>query len=227
MRETVLWGQHVDEYQQMFGLSDSDIHSRLLEYGCGATAVNAQLHARGQSIISCDPLFTFDKLRLDQSVQSTFDEAVQHLNVAHEQYDFSYYGGLTSLIAKRRQGIDRCLADYEAGRMEKRYLPLEHDALPFEDFSFDLALCSHFLFVSIDEQDVDFHLRCIRELARVAKEVRIFPLIDESGQPSPALGPSLLGLQQENYGVEIRKVDYQLQRGGNAMLRVWALECQV
>lgn len=227
MRETILWGQHIDEYQQMFGLADSDINARLLEYGCGATAVNAQLHARGRTVISCDPLFSLDQERLDQSVQSTFDEAVQHLNIAHDQYDFSYYGNFTSLIAKRREGISTCLADYEVGRMEKRYLPLEHDALPFEDFSFDLALCSHFLFVSVEEQDVDFHLQCIRELARVAKEVRIFPLIDGSGQPSPVLGPVLLGLQQANYGVEIRKVDYQLQLGGHAMLRVWALECQV
>lgn len=227
MREMALWGQHIDEYQQMFGLSGSDINSRLLEYGCGATAVNAQLHARGQTVISCDPLFSLDKSHLERAVQSMFDEAVRHLNTNPEQYDFSYHGSFTSLMAKRREGISTCLADYDLGRMEKRYLSLEHDALPFEDFSFDFALSSHFLFASIEEQDVDFHLQCIRELARVAKEVRIFPLIDENGQPSPVLGPVLLGLQQANYGVEVRKVDYQLQFGGHAMLRVWALECQV
>ena len=227
MREAVLWGHHLDEYQQMFDLLDSDLNSRILEYGCGATAVNAQLHARHQSIISCDPLFSLEQGSLSQTVQLTFDESVDHLYSIRAQCDFSHYGSLDALIAKRREGVAECLADYELGRIEERYLPLDHDALPFEDFSFDFALSSYFLFTSLEDQDADFHLQCIRDLARVAKEVRIFPLIDGNGQPSPMLGPVLLGLQQANYGVEVRKVDYQLQLGGHAMLRVWARECQV
>ena len=70
-------------------------------------------------------------------------------------------------------------------------------------------------------------MRVIRELARVAKEVRIFPLIDRHGQPSPFLGPVLLGLQEGNYGVEVKEVPYHLQPKGNAMLRVWAQQCQL
>ena len=99
--------------------------------------------------------------------------------------------------------------------------------MPFENFSFDLAISTNYLFSSISPQGTDFHLQCIRELTRVAKEVRIFSLMDRDGQPSPLIGPVLLGLQQANYGVEIRTVDYQLQQGDQAMLRVWALECVV
>ena len=99
--------------------------------------------------------------------------------------------------------------------------------MPFADFTFDFALSSHYLFADLDDQDVDFHLQAIRELARVAKEVRIFPLIDRHGQPSPFLGPVLLGLQQEGYGVEVREVKYYLQPKGNAMLRVWAQQCHI
>lgn len=225
MRESVLWGHHFSEYQQMFNFVDMDINSRILEYGCGATAVNAELHARHQTIVSCDPLFSLQNEKLNHTVLSTFEEAVQHLKNAKDQYDFSHYGSMEALIEQRREGIAECLADYEKGQMEKRYLPLDHEALSFKDFSFDYALSSHFLFSALEEQDVDFHLHCIRELARVAKDVRIFPLIDRSGQPSPLLGPVLLGLQQTNYAVEVHEVDYQLQLGGHAMLRVWAREC--
>jgi len=37
----------------------------------------------------------------------------------------------------------------------------------------------------------------------------------------------LLGLQQENFGVEVREVSCALYPEGNAMLRVWAQECEV
>ena len=99
--------------------------------------------------------------------------------------------------------------------------------LPFDNFTFDFALSAQYLFTKMDEQDVDFHLNILRELARVAKEVRVFPLIDSHGEPSPLLGPVLLGLNQEGYGVEVRNVDYQLHPKANAMLRVWARQCQL
>ncbi len=113
------------------------------------------------------------------------------------------------------------------GKSEGRYVGITEYLLPFADFSFDFALSAHYLFADLDDQDVDFHLHVIKELARVAKEVRIFPLIDRHSQTSPFLGPVLLGLQQDNYGVEVREVPYHLQPGGNAMLRVWAQECHI
>lgn len=107
-----------------------------------------------------------------------------------------------------------------------RCQPINNGALPFSDFAFDLALCPHYLFVDDGSLCVDTHLQLIYELARVAKEVRIYPLIN-NGLPSPELGPVLLGLQQENYGVEVRDVTSSLQPNGNAMLRVWAQQCHV
>lgn len=99
--------------------------------------------------------------------------------------------------------------------------------LPYADFAFDFALCSHYLFRDLDEQSTDVHLQVIRELARVAKEVRVAPLINHEGNPSEFLGPVLLGLQQDNYGVEVRNVDVEPQQNVNAMLRVWAQQCML
>jgi hypothetical protein len=39
------------------------------------------------------------------------------------------------------------LEDYEQGKSEGRYVDAELPALPFPDASFDLALCSHLLFL--------------------------------------------------------------------------------
>ncbi len=119
------------------------------------------------------------------------------------------------------------LSDAELTSKLLEYVPVSGCPLPFTDFEFDFALSSHYLFVDLHAQDVDFHLKIIRELARVAKEVRIFPLTDRHGQLSPFLGPVLLGLQKEGYGVEVRDVSSDLQSNGNAMLRVWAQQCQL
>ncbi|WP_133130285.1 class I SAM-dependent methyltransferase [Legionella yabuuchiae] len=227
MRELVLWGHHVEEYREMFDLSWSDFDKRILEYGCGPSAINSELNESTNHVVSCDPLFTLDKSTLFTKVSLIFDDMVANVKQDQDKFDFSRYNGLESLIAKRRQGIQEFFADYEQGRVESRYVPVKDITLPFADFSFDVALSSHYLFADLDDQDVSFHLKVIKELARVAKEVRIFPLIDRDGQPSPFLGPVLLGLQQENYGTEVREVQYALQQQGNAMLRVWAQQCDV
>ena len=227
MRKLVLWGHHVDEYREMFALSTADISTRLLEYGCGASAVNAELHDEGMLADSCDPLFILDKATLATQVSLLFEDMVERVSRDQDKFDFSHYGSLDALVSRRRQGMEKFFVDYERGKAEKRYLPVIDHMLPFGDFTFDFALSSHYLFADLDDQDVDFHLNAIRELARVAKEVRIFPLIDRHGQPSPFLGPVLLGLQQEGYGVEVREVKYYLQPKGNAMLRVWAQQCQL
>ena len=58
--------------------------------------------------------------------------------------------------------------------------------LPFVDHQFDVALCSHFLFLYDRIFNLDFHIAAIEEMIRVAKTVMIFPLISLStGLTSP------------------------------------------
>ncbi|KTC65580.1 SAM-dependent methyltransferase (plasmid) [Legionella adelaidensis] len=227
MRKLVLWGHHVDEYQEMFDMTRADFNSSILEYGCGPSAINSELHKSNSHIVSCDPLFNLDKNKLINEVEQIFQKMVKRVEQDEEKFDFSSYGGLSGLIEKRKQGMKECFEDYNQGKEEKRYRSESGLELPFPDFTFDFALSSHYLFAALDNKDVDYYLQAIRELARVAKEVRIFPLVDRFGQLSPFVGPVLLGLQQENYGVEIREVAYRLQPKGNAMLRVCAQQCAV
>ena len=227
MRKLVLWGHHVDEYKAMFDLSDEAIRSRILEYGCGPSAINAMLHATSPLMVSCDPLFRLSQADLMLKVTALFERRVKQVLTDRDQFDVRQYGGVDAFIAHRRAGMSAFFADYEAGLAVGRYISRPKDHLSFMDATFDYALCSHYLFADPETQSVDFHVQVITELARVATDVRIFPLIDRIGQPSPLLGPVLLGLQQENYGVEVREVAYPLYPAGNAMLRVWAQQCMV
>lgn len=227
MRKRVLWGHHVSEYKEMFDISDASLQANLLEYGCGASAVNTELHQQGTTMVSIDPLFALSKPELIQKVTDGFDERAEQVLADQTQFNVDNYGGMDAFLASRRAGIDIFFADYNAGVEEGRYQALVDGALPFDNFAFDLALSSHYLFANAADDAVAYHLETIQELARVAKEVRIFPLIERAGTPSVLLGPVLLGLQQANLGAEVREVSCALYPEGNAMLRVWAQECEV
>ncbi|MDF1929347.1 hypothetical protein PGH45_03725 [Legionella pneumophila] len=180
-----------------------------------------------KGVVSCDPLFVLDKDTLLAKAKMIFANMAEEVRQHQDQFDFSRNGSLDKLLQERQEGMKQFFADYEQGKADGRYLGLTDYHLPFADFTFDFALSSHYFFADLDYQTVDFHLIAIRELARVAKEVRIFPLIDREGNTSQFLGPVLLGLQQENYGVEVREAAFHLHKSGNAMLRVWAQQCVV
>ncbi len=67
---------------------------------------------------------------------------------------------------------------------------------------------------------MDFHLASIEEMCRVAAEARVFPLLQGYGRRSPHLQPVVGRLRELGYHVEVIRVSYELQRGGDEMLAV-------
>ena len=118
------------------------------------------------------------------------------------------------------EAMETFLADFEAGKREGRYLPHALPALPFADAQFDLALCSHFLFLYTDHLSCEFHCQAIREMCRVAGEARVFPLVDLEGRPSAYLESVCEELRGVGYSCEVLAVPYEFQRGADRMLRV-------
>jgi uncharacterized SAM-dependent methyltransferase len=76
------------------------------------------------------------------------------------------------------------------------------------------------LFLYSEQLSKDFHIDSIKELCRVAEEVRIFPLLELGSRRSRHLELVLKALKQQGYSVEILPVEYEFQRGGNEMIRV-------
>jgi hypothetical protein len=116
--------------------------------------------------------------------------------------------------------MNHFLADYTDGLGQGRYIEASLPSLPFEDGCFDLALCSHFLFLYGEHLSLDFHMHSILELCRVATEVRIFPLIELDNNPSRYLGKLSDKIQELGGAFEIEEVAYDFQKGGNCMARI-------
>ncbi len=83
-----------------------------------------------------------------------------------------------------------------------------------------MALCSHFLFLYTSHLGEAFHVSAVREMCRVATEVRIFPLLKLGGSPSPYVDAVADDLRTSGYHVLVETVQYEFQRGGNQMMRI-------
>ncbi len=114
----------------------------------------------------------------------------------------------------------RFLRDYSTGCECGRYLAAEMPRLPFEDRAFELALCSHFLFLYSDQLSEQFHVDSVVELCRVADEVRIFPIVGLGNVPSRHVEVVRSVMERSGRKVRIERVPYEFQRGGDQMLRI-------
>ena len=135
-----------------------------------------------------------------------------------EQFLWNHYKTPDNLASLRMQAMTRFLEDYQTE--PSRYVASALPNLPFHDDAFDLALCSHFLFLYSEQLDRDFHQRSVIEMLRVANEIRIFPLLGLTVQTSAHLEPVMAMLGAQGYDCQIETVAYEFQRGGNKMLRI-------
>jgi hypothetical protein len=214
------WGRSFDEYRRMFALTDADLKGPIAGCGDGPASFNAEMFERGHRVISFDPLYQFAAGEIRRRIEVTYPRLVEWVrhNRAAFVWDATRSPGELGRI--RMAAMDRFLADYEAGRTQGRYVVASLSHLPVADRRFDLALCSHFLFLYGEQFPLAFHIDALLEMTRIATEVRVFPLLDLAGRPSCHLEPVMAALGERGFSVVVERVPYEVQRGGDQMLRV-------
>ena len=213
-------GRSYDEYVEMFALTSTDLAGRILGCADGPASFNAIHSANGGSVVSADPLYDFSAEQIHHRIDETFSEAMRQVRINESEFVWDRIGSVDELAHVRMQAMNRFLEDYPKGKSDGRYVPCGLPDLPFEAGTFDLALCSHYLFLYSAQLSSAFHMRSIRELCRVAAEVRIFPLLEMGSVNSRHLDTVWGNLQDSGYDCSVETVPYEFQRGGNAMLRV-------
>jgi hypothetical protein len=219
--KVVLWGRSFNEYRRMFSLSEEELSLTTIGCGDGPAGFNAEATRRGAHVISCDPIYRLERSEIQERIAATYDQIVEQTRRnAHEFVWRDDIRTVEELGQVRMDAMRMFLEDYDAGKAAGRYVEAELPALPFPDAAFDLALCSHFLFLYSSQLGEAFHRAAVREMCRVAGEVRIFPLLALGGQRSPFVDGCVRDLRQEAYDVSIEVVPYEFQRGGNQMMRI-------
>lgn len=218
LEKVVPFGRSLDEYVQMFHLTKSDLHKRILGVGDGPASFNAEATKIGVQVTSIDPIYQFSGDEILKRFNEMVDNIIDQVKASPDDWIWSYHKSPENLRWNRVQAINKFISDYEQGKKAKRYQIGELPKLNFQDKEYDLALCSHFLFLYSDHHDYQFHFDAIKEMLRVSQEVRIFPLLTLMLQRSPYLDRITQELQELGYTVSIVKVEYELQKGGNEML---------
>ena len=213
------WGRAYAEYIRMFHLEQADLGRRILGCADGPAEFNAGMYNRGRSMVSVDPIYRFSRDQLSDRIRDTYDIVLEQTRKHRHLFRWSSIPNVETLGQLRMAAMQEFLDDYAAGLEQNRYIAAELPSLPFANSSFDLVLCSHFLFLYSDHLDLGFHLRAIEEMLRIGNEVRIFPIVDMNAEKSAHLKPvtdhfAKLGTTQQV------TVDYEFQIGANQMLVV-------
>ena len=220
LEQIVPWGRSFDEYRSMFALSSDDLALRILGCGDGPASFNAEAARRGMAVTSCDPIYRWETVHIRERIVATYDQILDQTRRNSDEFVWTSIRSIDELGHVRMAAMEAFLDDYRQGRADGRYVEAELPTLPFADRSFDLALCSHLLFLYSVQLGEEFHRDSLRELCRVAREVRVFPLLALGGQRSPYVDLSIADLRESGHDVSIESVPYEFQRGGNQMVRI-------
>ena len=220
LENVVPWGRSYTEYVSMFALSENDLHSRILGCSDGPASFNSVLTRDGGRVVSVDPVYGFSPDEIKCRIDLTFSEIIEQTKKNRDEFVWTTIRSIEELGRIRMDAMERFLLDFPAGHEEGRYIDASLPSLPFMDREFRIALCSHFLFLYSQHLTLEFHLQSLRELCRVAEEVRIFPLLELGAVTSRHLEPLKQQLTREGFMISVENVPYEFQKGGNRMMKI-------
>ena len=214
----VPWGRSFEEYRSIFTLTEDDLQKRILGCGDGPACFNAELTLRGGKVVSVDPGYQFSADQISSRIDEVFPQIMSQMDQNEDSYIWESINDVPELGRVRMDAMRRFLADYDSGLAVGRYVCASLPSLPFDDQQFDLALCSHFLFLYSDHFDLEQHILAMKELCRVAAEVRVYPLLSLDGDQSKYLPAVIEALEGDGIRTSLQAVNYQFQRGATKML---------
>lgn len=219
LSKVVPWGRSLNEYRQMFSLSADDLRKKILGCADGPASFNAELTSFGGNVVSVDPIYHFDARQIRARIDEAYPQIMEQVTKKMGDYVWKHIRSVEELGQVRMNAMLTFLADYEQGKASVRYIDASLPRLPFASAEFDLALCSHYLFLYSEQVDQEQHILSMQELCRVAREVRVYPLQSiGDNQVSPHLQPVISALSDEGIAVSLVPVAYEFQKGATEML---------
>lgn len=218
VHDVAVIGRTFEEYLAMFDIEPPDLEGeRILDCPSGAGSFVAGAADRGVSVVGADRAYRRPPTELARRCRSDTAAVADQLPEKRDLFTWEFYESVERRIELLERACESFLADYrtESGG---RYVAGALPDLPFPDDAFSLALSAHLLFLYDNRFDRTFHAASLRELARVAREVRVYPLQGLDAEPSALLEGVLEGLKLEGYDVDIRSIPFEFQRGSTEQL---------
>lgn len=213
-------GRSFAEYVKMFNLNQEELKLKILDCAAGPSSFNYEANVNGGRVISIDPIYEFSADEIRKRIDETFEDIMSQAEKNMDRFVWQMIKNVQELRDIRKKAMDLFIWDFERGKKESRYLTMELPELGFDDLTFDIALCSHFLFLYSEILSYEFHQKSISEMLRVSKEIRIFPLVDLNSKTSDYVSPIIDYFSSKGYNVQITTVDYHFLKGANQLLTI-------
>jgi len=217
LKNVVPWGRNLEEYTEIFKLTDSDFSGKIISFGDGPASFNSETTKLGRNVVSLDPIYQFSKKDLKQRISETKETVIEQTKANQHNFIWKNIESVEELEQIRMNAMANFIDDFELGKMQERYIYHElPNATKYKDLTFDLGLSSHFL-ILYSQLGLDFHIQSITEMLRICKEIRIFPILNLNAVKSEVLDEIIRHFNSD-FVVNIESVDYEFQKNGNEML---------
>lgn len=197
------------EYEKMFMLQASDlIGQRVLDVAGGASSFTTEARQLGIAAEAVDPLYEKSPSAIEELGMQEIELVAAKMAKLTDVYDWSFYGSVEKHKAGRIHALQKFIEDFSSAEGAARYHTASLPSLPFGAESFDLVMCSHFLFLYEAQFDYTFHLAAIRELLRVCKpggEVRLYPLMSFRTMEYSRLTDLISEMERDGFTVQKRE----------------------
>jgi len=217
LKNVVPWGRTLEEYVQIFKLTDSDLKGKIINFGDGPASFNSEMTKLGKTVISLDPIYQFTESKLKERIDETKETVMEQMKANQENFVWKNIKNIEELEQTRMSAMATFLEDFELGKKQQRYIYHElPNPTKYNDSEYDLGLSSHFL-ILYSQLGLDFHIKAITEMLRICKEIRIFPILNLDAKKSEVLD-EIINHFDPNFIVNIKSSDYEFQKGGNKTL---------
>lgn len=218
LEDFLITGRTFDEYTAMFDLDIEALRGKkILDCPSGASGFVAEALRHDIDAHGCDIIYGFEPAHVIKQAHVTTEKIYEDTDWM-AGHNLTFYGDIAGHRGCRERAVAAFAADFPSPRYRREVLP----KLSYIDNSFDLLLSSHLLFVYDDRLDLDFHLASVTEMLRVAREMRLFPLVDftNSRRDETYNFSPLVYELMEHFSTEIIPVWLEFQPGAGAMLRL-------
>ncbi|MFD4835849.1 hypothetical protein ACFWPV_39330 [Streptomyces uncialis] len=209
--DIVITARPFADYTAQFALTTDDLLAGpVLDCAGGASDFAATVRSLGGTAVSADPVYSQSPSHLTHRVERDLNRVRQWTATQPDRFPLDESGQWTH-AQRWNTAAGHFLEDFRRDRNENtgHYRAASLPSLPFPDDSFTLAVSGFLLFTYPGHFDLAFHLAAIRELARIATDVRLHPLNDSAQNPCPTLPRLVEHLAEEGVKAEFLGVQGQ------------------
>ena len=201
------------EYKEMFMLKEGLLsNGRILDIASGASSFTAELNQKGYEAIAVDPLYTLTSEEMYDLGKKEIKIASQKLSQNENLFIWNDYKSLKHHDEIRERSLNQFIESYREDNNKEKYISATLPFLPFDNDTFSLVFCNHFLFLYREQFDYKFHLDAINEMIRITQKggsILIYPLVDFKDGIYLHLNKLIDDISEIGINIKINKTEFR------------------